>query len=309
VKLRVGTRKSPLARIQTRAVCDALQAVEPAIQFEVVALETSGDRIRDRPLRDSGGKGLFVKELDEALCAGAIDCAVHSLKDLPSILSDGVALAAVPARADARDALVTVGGVALEELAEGARVGTSSPRRAAQLLALRPDLEIELLRGNVETRLRRIVGGDFDATLLAVAGLERLALELRPAVAVPLDPETFVPAPGQGALGVTAREGDAETLRLLARIEDAPSRSAAEAERGAARALGGSCWLPVGAYARADTERVRLSAVLASPDGRRSIRRGGAGEAARAERIGRAVGEAILEAGGREIVDSLQHAS
>jgi hydroxymethylbilane synthase len=309
VKLRVGTRRSPLARIQTQVVCELLHAVDPGLAIEVLALETSGDRIRDRPLRDSGGKGLFVKELDEALCAGAIDCAVHSLKDLPSVLSDGVVLAAVPTRADARDALVTVGGVSLETLADRARVGTSSPRRAAQLLALRPDLQIELLRGNVETRLRRVVGGEFDATLLAVAGLERLALELRPAVAVPLDPESFVPAPGQGALGVTAREGDADTLALLARVEDSCSRAAAEAERGAARALGGSCWLPVGAYARADAERVRLSAVLASPDGRRSIRRSGTGEAARAERIGRAVGDAILEAGGREIVGALQHAS
>jgi hydroxymethylbilane synthase len=309
VKLRVGTRRSPLARIQTQHVCDLLRAVDPGLDVEVVALETTGDRIRDRPLRESGGKGLFVKELDEALCGGSIDCAVHSLKDLPSVLSEGVILAAVPARADARDALITVGGTALEGLRDGARVGTSSPRRAAQLLALRPSLQIEVLRGNVETRLRRVVAGEFDATLLAVAGLERLALELRPAVALPLDPETFVPAPGQGALGVTARDRDAAVLALLEKIEDASSRAAAEAERGAARALGGSCWLPVGAYARADAERVRLSAVLASPDGRRSIRRSGAGEAARAETIGRGVGEAILEAGGRDIVGALQDAS
>jgi hydroxymethylbilane synthase len=251
---------------------------------------------------------LFVKELDDALLADTIDCAVHSLKDVPSVMTARVVLAAVPERADARDALVTVGAKGLDDLAEDACVGTSSPRRRAQLLALRPRLRVELLRGNVETRLRRVLTGDFDATLLAVAGIERLSLDVRPAVAVPIDPETFVPAPGQGALCVTAREDDTRVVEVLRRIDHPRSRAAADAERSAARVLGGSCWLPMGAYARADDERIRLTAVLISPDGSRVIRREGAGQIAQAERIGCAVAEAILHGGGREIVGALQEA-
>jgi hydroxymethylbilane synthase len=227
------------------------------------------------------------------------------LKDVPSILPAGIAIAAVPPRADARDALIAVGRATLEQLSDGDRVGTSSPRRAAQILWSRPGLRVELLRGNVETRLRKVLSGELEATLLAVAGLERLALDLKPATAAPLDPETFVPAPGQGALCVTARAGAHAVIEMLRRIEDAPSRVAADAERSAARTLGGSCWLPVGAYARVEGGRVRLAAVLASPDGLRVIRREGAGEAARAESIGASVGEAILEAGGRAIVREL----
>jgi hydroxymethylbilane synthase len=282
-----------------------LRSVEPGLDVDVVAMETSGDRVRDRPLRESGGKALFTKELDDALFAGAIDCAVHSLKDVPATLSAGLVIAAVPARADARDALISVGGRALDELPADARVGTSSPRRAAELLARRPGLLVEPLRGNVETRLRKVLAGEFDATLLAMAGLQRLALELRPAAAVPLDPEEFVPAPGQGALCVTARADAAQMLAVLSGIEDRLSRSAAEAERSTARTLGGSCWLPVGAYARVTGEHLRLIAVLVSPDGRRIIRREGEGEPAHAERIGRSVGQAILGAGGAKIVGEL----
>ena len=220
MKLRVGTRRSPLARVQTQLVCDMLCAALPGLDVHVVAMETSGDRIRDRPLRESGGKGLFTKELDEALFADAIDCAVHSLKDVPAKLPGGLVIAAVPARTDARDALINVGGRTLEELAEDARVGTSSPRRAAQLIAKRPHLRVESLRGNVETRLRKVLAGEVDATLLAMAGLERLALDLRPGAAVPLDPESFVPAPGQGALCVTARADAPQVDERLGGIVD-----------------------------------------------------------------------------------------
>lgn len=305
MKLRVGTRRSTLARTQTGMVCDMLRMAAPGLEIELVAMETSGDKIRDRPLRESGGKGLFVKELDDALMDGKIDCAVHSLKDVPSIVPPGIVLAAVPERADPRDALISVGGRGFDQLPENARVGTSSPRRAAQLLASRPLLRIDLLRGNVETRLRRILAGDFDATLLAMAGLERLGLDLAPAAAVPLDAEAFVPAAGQGALGLTAREGDAPVSDVLRRIEHARSRAAADAERATARGLGGSCWVPVGAHARVEGTTIHVTGVVASPDGLRLVRRSESGDAHRADEIGTAVATAILAAGGGEIVSSL----
>jgi len=305
VKLRVGTRRSPLARLQTNMVCDLLRAAVPGLEVELFTMETSGDRIRDRPLRESGGKGLFVKELDEALLAGRIDCAVHSLKDVPSVLPDGVVLAAVPVRADARDALVTIGGHRLEDLADDARIGTSSPRRAAQLLAVRPRLRLDVLRGNIETRLRRILTGDFDATLLAMAGLQRLAIALRPAAAVPLDPVAFVPAAGQGALGFTARSEDERTLQVLSVIQDAASRDAVDAERAVARGLGGSCWVPVAAYARVEGESLHVIGVVASADGSRVVRRSASGERRHATEIGTGVADAILAGGGGDLVKAL----
>lgn len=305
MKLRVGTRRSPLARAQASMACDLLRAAVPGLEVGLVAMETAGDRIRDRPLRESGGKGLFVKELDEALLDGTIDCAVHSLKDVPSNLPAGIVLGAVPPRADARDALITVGGLTFAQLAEDARIGTSSPRRAAQLLAERPGLRIELLRGNVETRLRRILAGDFDATLLAMAGIQRLALDLGSAGAAPLDPQVFVPAAGQGALGFTARAGDDRTLEVLRAIEHAGSRAEADAERAVARGLGGSCWIPVGAHASARGGSVRVAGVVASPDGLRRVRHEASGDVSRAEEIGAGVAEAILASGGAEIIRAL----
>ncbi|RMD82782.1 MAG: hydroxymethylbilane synthase, partial [Candidatus Dadabacteria bacterium] len=197
MKLRVGTRRSRLARTQTGQACRLIERVSRGTVCEEVPIETTGDRVRDRPLKEAGGKGLFVKELDEALLDGRIDCAVHSMKDVPTVLPDGIVIAAVPAREDPRDLLVTRHGWGPRDLPERARLGTTSARRAAQLLAARPGLEVALLRGNVETRLRRLVAGDFDATFLAAAGLRRLGLDPSPARVVPLDPFEFVPAPGQ----------------------------------------------------------------------------------------------------------------
>jgi hydroxymethylbilane synthase len=286
-------------------VCNVLRAAVTGLEIETIAMETTGDRIRDRPLRECGGKGLFVKELDEALLEGRIDFAVHSLKDVPSELPPGIALASVPPRADARDALVSLAGHDLATLPDGARVGTSSPRRAAQLLAVAPRVRIEPLRGNVDSRLRKIVACELDATLLAVAGLGRLGVDPAPARAPALDADIFVPAPCQGALGLTVREDDHAAAKLLRVIEDPTSRAAADAERSAARALGGSCWLPVGVHAHVVAKRLRLVTFLFSADGRRTVRREAEDDARNAEALGRRVAEDVLAAGGREIVASL----
>jgi len=309
VRLRVGTRGSRLARTQTGQVCDALCAghvrgVGAGLTCEPVIVETTGDRVRDRALREIGGKGLFVKELDEALLDGRVDCAVHSAKDVPTELPDGIVLAAVPVRHRPHDLLISLAGLTLERMPAGAVVGTASPRRAAQAAAANRGLRVELLRGNVETRLRRIREGEFDATFLAAAGIDRLGLDLAPAVPVELDPLSFVPAPGQGALCFTARADDRATLEMLAAIDDRTSRQAVEAERSAARELGGSCFVPVGCYARVEAGSLELVAVVTAPDGQSVVRRSGRSTPDDGARLGARLGRELLEAGGAEIVAS-----
>ncbi len=305
MKLRVGTRRSQLARTQCRQACDLLEAAAAGTQCELVTLETTGDRVRDRPLREAGGKGLFVKELDEALLDGRIDCGVHSLKDVPTELPDGVVIAAVPEREDPRDLFVTATGDSPSQLGPGSVLGTTSARRAAQLLARDGSIRVTLLRGNVETRLRRLIEGDFDATFLAAAGIARLGIDLAPAKAVALDPFDFVPSPGQGALAFTARADDRRVLECLGRIEHAETRAAVEAERALARVLGGSCFLPVGAFARVVGERLRLVGVLASEDGQKLVRREDEALENDALGLGERLGRAILDGGGAEIIADL----
>jgi hydroxymethylbilane synthase len=302
VKLRVGTRRSRLARTQTEQACETLAAALPDVTCELVPIQTTGDRIVDRPLREAGGKGLFVKELDEALLRGEVDCAVHSLKDVPTELPAGISLAAVPRRHDARDLLITLDGWSLDDLPDGAVVGTTSLRRAAQLKLRRPGVGVALLRGNVETRLRRIVEGDFAATFLAAAGIARLGIDLSPARATALDSFEFVPAPGQGALGFTARAGDQAVIDALRSIEAPASRAAVEAERALARVLGGGCDLPVGAYAEVGDARLRLVAVVAAPDGADVVRDEVAGAATDATFLGSDLGRRLLAAGADRIV-------
>jgi hydroxymethylbilane synthase len=261
--LRIGTRGSPLALVQARLVATALRDAHgwSAERIDIVEIATTGDLVRDRPLPEIGGKALWTREIDRALVAGLIDVAVHSMKDVETIRPEALAIAAILPRADVRDRLV--GADSIAALPRGARVGTSSPRRAAQLLARRPDLAIVPLRGNVETRLRKIALGEADATLLASAGLDRLGYE---DFGIPLD--DLLPAPAQGAIGVEARSADRRTLALVAAIDDDTAHVCVAAERRLLAALGGGCHSPVAALARLEGGGIRLRAEILSPAGR-----------------------------------------
>ena len=302
MKLRVGTRRSPLALAQTGQTMRALAVHDPSLEYELVEVVTSGDRIQDRPLRDAGGKGLFLKELDEALLAGRIDCAVHSLKDVPSELAPGTGIAAVLERADPRDVLVTADGRGLDQLPADVIVGTTSLRRACQLLARHPKARIRMLRGNVETRVRKLLAGDCAATFLAAAGLARLGLSLSPAHGSVLDPSVFVPAPGQGAIAITIREDDVETARALAALDHAHSRAAIEAERAFARVFGGGCHLPLAAFAEVAGERINVTGMLSSPDGQRVLREQGSGRIEDAAAVGEALARGFYGRGAADII-------
>jgi hydroxymethylbilane synthase len=272
VMLRLGSRGSPLALAQTRQVA-AMLARNSGADIEAFPIEsfmTSGDRLSGR-LQDQGGKGLFTKELDEALLDGRIDCAIHSMKDLPTRMPPGIVLAAVPAREDQRDAFIAMRAKNLAELPASATVGTASLRRQAQTLHLRPDLKVELLRGRVETRLAKIESGAFDATYLAVAGLRRLGLEQHASAIV--DPMEMPPAPGQGALAITARAGDEETLGLLAPLNIAEHATTTTAERAFLEALDGSCRTPIAALASIAGDRLTLLGEVLTPDGKHRWRR------------------------------------
>ena len=287
----VGTRASALARAQTGRACELIGATWPGVTCEIRPIVTHGDRTQasGEPLPEIGGKGLFTAELEQALRDGDVDLAVHSLKDLPTEEADGIALGAVCLREDVRDCLVSREGVALHALPEASVVGTSSLRRAAQLLALRPDLAVRSIRGNVETRIRKVREGEFDASLLAAAGIVRLGLERE--VAEWLDVDTMLPAPGQGALAVQCRADDAATLELLDAVDDPVTRAATTAERAFLRALGAGCTAPVAAYAEAaGGGAVRLVGLVASPDGRVVVRVTGTGDAGSGRRASRARG-------------------
>jgi hydroxymethylbilane synthase len=295
--IRIGTRGSTLALAQAHAVGDALRAA--GAEVEIVAMRTEGDRRASARLADIGGKGLFVREIEDALLAGRIDVAVHSLKDLPAELPDGLELAAFPRREDPRDVLVTRTGARLDELPPGAVIGTSSLRRRAMLLAARPDLAVAPLRGNVDTRLGKLAAGECDGIVLAAAGLLRLGLT--PAAAQALDVETFVPAVGQGVLAVETRVDDASTRGRVARMDDADTRACARAERSYLRRLGASCNTPMAAHATLDRSgerpRLRMTAVVASEDGRQILRADAGGAPGDAEEVGRGLAELLLERG------------
>ncbi len=266
--LRLGTRRSPLALAQAEEARSRLCAAHGwrPEAVELVPVTASGDKIQDRPLAEIGGKALWTKELDAALMAGEIDFAVHSAKDIETLRPAEIVIAAVLPRADVRDVLV--GAASLRALPQRARVGTSAPRRAAQLLHARPDCTIVAFRGNVATRLARLAAGEAEATLLAKAGLDRLGEH---GVGHPLDPAEFLPAPGQGAIAIECRANDAETQDLLAAIDDKPSHAALRAERALLAALGGSCHSPIAALTTADGDALVLRAALFSPDGAERI--------------------------------------
>jgi hydroxymethylbilane synthase len=299
--IRLGTRTSPLALAQATSVAEALRRLGVAVT--IVPMKTEGDRLFGARLAEVGGKGLFVREIEEALAAGMIDVAVHSLKDLPAEQPPALELAAFPPREDPRDVLVTRTGGGFEALPDGAVLGTSSLRRRALALALRPDLVVEPLRGNVDTRLRKLSEGVCDAVVLAAAGLARLGLA--PAQARPLAPEVFVPAVGQGILGVEVRRDDRAIRRLIESLDHPATRICALAERAYLRRLGASCTTPMAAHAvltRAGTAgRLTMSAVVASEDGRRILRADAAGAPDEAERLGRGLAESLLDRGAASV--------
>lgn len=298
VSFRIGARGSPLSLTQTGLVQAALAAsLGVGVQaVPITPIVTTGDRITDRRLQDAGGKGLFTKELDEALLDGRIDLAVHSLKDLPTKLPPGLVLAATPEREDARDAFISRIAASIDALPKGAKVGTASLRRQAQLLHQRPDLVVEMLRGNVDTRLRKLDEGVVDATFLALSGLKRLGLADKATSLV--DPVAMPPAAGQGALAITARAGDTRTLEALARLNDADTFAAVAAERAFLDALDGSCRTPIAAHAVVANGALTFLGEALTPDGARRWRQEARGKAVDAVAIGRAAGEAIrAEAG------------
>jgi hydroxymethylbilane synthase len=271
MRLVLATRRSALALAQSRAFARALEGVVPGLAVDELQIVTSGDQTQDKPLQDIGGKGLFIKELEEALLDGRAHFAVHSIKDVPAVLAPGLALACIPPREDPRDALVTRTGQKLAELPPGARIGTSSLRRAVSILEARPDLKAEPVRGNVDTRLRKVQEGQFDATVLALAGLKRLGWADRATEILPTS--VSLPAIGQGALGIECRDGDEETRALLARLADPETTICVSAERAVMAAVDGSCRLPVAAHAVRDGAEIHLRGMLADPDGTR-LRRG-----------------------------------
>jgi hydroxymethylbilane synthase len=299
----VGTRGSALAQAQTALVEAALRRVAPNVVIEVRVIRTQGDVRLDRPVTQIGGKGVFVREIENALLARVIDLAVHSLKDLPVEQPPGLIVAAIPPREDPRDVLVSRDGRRLSELPAGARVGTGSQRRAVQLRAMRPDLEVHDLRGNVDTRLHKLDTGQYDAIVLAAAGLGRLGRLDR--VVEFFDPEVMTPAPGQGALAVECRAADEATQSLLLPVHDLPTWAAVTAERAFLSGLGGGCSAPIAAYAEARSATLRLHGLVASFDGRQVVRVSGDGSVEQPGRLGYRLAEEALAQGASAILEGI----
>jgi hydroxymethylbilane synthase len=303
--LRIATRKSQLALWQAEHVAALLRAAHPGLEIEMVPLLTQGDRIQDRSLAAIGGKGLFIKELEVAIEDKRADIAVHSMKDVPADLPDGLYIAAVLERADPRDALVTASGIArLEDLPRGAVVGTSSLRRQAQIKALRADLRIESLRGNVDTRVRKLDAGGMDAIVLACAGLVRLGLQAR--ISARLDPKVCLPAVTQGVIGIECRRSDARTVSLLQPLEDPATRKVMDAERAFAARLGGSCQSPIAGYAELGSSSITLRGLVAEPDGSRLLRDTATGDLENPAALGRQLAERLLAAGAGALLERLR---
>lgn len=301
--LRIGTRASRLALWQAEWVQQQLEQLHPGLSVSLVPIITKGDKILDVPLAKVGGKGLFVKELEEALYDGSVDLAVHSMKDVPSVLPPGLILPCIPPREDPRDALVTPDGRGFAQLPQGARIGTSALRRQAQLLHRRPDLTIVSLRGNVETRLRKMDEEQLDGIVLAAAGLKRLQLADR--IAEYLDPELSLPAIGQGALGLECRQGDSRTLNLIAPLHHAETAVAVIAERAFLRRLNGGCQVPLAAHAVVKGDRVDLIGLVAEVDGSRLLKDTLSAPLAEAEAAGRQLAESLLSQGADSILAAL----
>jgi hydroxymethylbilane synthase len=302
-ELIIGTRGSALAVWQAEWVQTRLRELEPGVSITLRRIKTTGDKILDSPLATLGGKGLFVKEIEESLARGDIDLAIHSMKDLPTQLAPGMDIVAMPAREDPRDALISRDAVSLDRLPQGARVGTSSLRRQAQLLAYRPDLSLDMLRGNVDTRLRKLDEGKYDAIVLAAAGLHRLGLQHR--ITEYLPSEVCLPAISQGALGLEARTDDVFVRDLAFRLEDPPTRTAVMAERAFLERLEGGCQVPIAAHATISGGWLTLYGLIASVDGRRLVRGETTGRGADARALGARLADQLLSQGGRAILQEI----
>lgn len=301
--LRIATRKSALALWQANHVQSLLCEAHPGIEIELVKIVTEGDRITDRPLAEIGGKGLFLKELEHALLNGEADLAVHSMKDVPAEMAAGLILDVVLPRANPYDALVSRDGKLLAELPAGSRIGTSSLRRQSLLLALRPDLVVTDLRGNVDTRLRKLDEGQYDAIILACAGLQRLGLGQR--ITETLDSEGWLPASTQGIIGLQCRQDDRRTKALIAPLADHDTAVVATAERAVARVLEATCQVPLAVHAVLAADIVKLEAVVATPDGKKMVKANGEAPASEASALGEQVAAKLLQNGAGEIIASL----
>ena len=299
----LGTRGSKLAVHQSQWVQARLQELAPGLTISLQRIQTSGDKILDVPLAKIGGKGLFVKEIEDALLSKEIDLAVHSMKDVPTALPEGLDILCVPPREDPRDALITRGGCRLDQLKPGARIGTSSLRRQAQLLHHRPDFTIEMLRGNLDTRLRKLREGQFDAIVLAAAGLRRLAWDAEITEYLPV--HLSLPAIAQGALGIEARSDDTFVRELLSRFEHRPTRITVTAERALLHRLEGGCQVPIAAHAALEGDRLTVDGLVASVDGRRVIRHQIQGPASEAQALGTKLAERLLADGGDVILKEI----
>lgn len=300
VRLKLGTRRSALALAQSQLVADLLKARHPGLQIELVHIVSTGDKAGDLTFGAVGAVGMFVKELEAALLAGTVDFAVHSMKDLPTGETPGLSIHAVPERATPYDVLLSRSGDILDDLPDGARIGTGSLRRQAQMLAYRDDLKMVDIRGNIDTRLGRLEAGRYDAVVLAAAGIERLGLQERVAEIFP--PEIMLPAVGQGCLALQARSDDKRTAALLAAVDDRGSHLAAVAERALLAGLGGGCHAPIAALAHLDGRKIRLSGLVGTADGRTILREEGDGPATAAAAVGRKLADRLLKLGAGEIL-------
>jgi len=301
--LRIGTRKSKLALWQANYVKEKLESRGYGV--ELVLITTTGDKILDAPLAKIGGKGLFVKEIEEALLRGDIDLAVHSLKDVPMVLPEGLALGAITEREEPFDVLISRDGRGLQELPEGAKVGTSSLRRQVQIKRKRPDLRVETLRGNVDTRLRKLEEGLYDAIVLAYAGVKRMGFEERVSQVL----EDFIPAVGQGSLAIEIRQEDQRVYEAIAFLDHRESRIRAECERAFLRELQGGCQVPIGAYAWIEGKKLKLKAFISDLEGRKFLEGVEEGDLHQAEQIGKKLARRLLEEGGKAILEEIYHQS
>jgi hydroxymethylbilane synthase len=300
--LRIGTRGSLLAKWQAESVRKQLFALA-GVEAEIVIIKTAGDKMQQAPLSQIGGKGIFIKELEDALLDESIDLAVHSVKDIPTEVPRGLSFPAVCRRDDIRDCLISPTGSTLEALRQGARVGTSSLRRRAQLLRLRPDLDIRELRGNVDTRLRKVGDGEYDAIVLAKAGLDRLGLSQR--ISETFAPEIFMPAVGQGAIAVETRLSDNETGDLLSKLDDPETRAAIITERALLGALQGGCQVPIGAWARIERGEMVLEACVTSVDGQQHVKQRLTGPPDQGVQLGEQMAQLLMETGAQTILEEV----
>ncbi|WP_449619995.1 hydroxymethylbilane synthase [Robertmurraya sp. Marseille-Q9965] len=303
-KFIVGSRRSKLALTQTNWVIEQLKKIDPSYDFEVKEIVTKGDRILDVTLSKVGGKGLFVKEIEQAMLDGEIDLAIHSMKDMPAVLPEGLTIGAIPVREDHRDVLISKGHIALKDLKEGAVIGTSSLRRAAQLLAVRPDLEIKWIRGNIDTRLEKLKTEDYDAIILAAAGLSRMGWA-SDVITEFLEPEVCLPAVGQGALSIECRANDTELLSLLEKFTCAKTDQTVRAERAFLNKMEGGCQVPIAGYAYIDeNEKIVFTGLVASPDGKTIYKE--RLEGTNPEELGNAAAKYLTDKGAKALIEQVK---